>query len=219
MTQKKVRKITHLILGLCFISLPSCMTTRHIKAQEVKTDLAIREMHSEIEQQKHKLTRLEVQLQIVEGKNESQSNVTHKLRKEIAKLTQKENQVLDKILVDIEQKLLKLKEQKGSLENKVLSLEEHTELILSYLEQHKEKIDLTEQDLLDYKHQLDQLNASVHSLQSLSPHTPELNIHTVQDGETLDKIAEKYQLSVDSLVETNQLSSDHLIQGQKLKLK
>jgi membrane-bound lytic murein transglycosylase D len=57
------------------------------------------------------------------------------------------------------------------------------------------------------------------AVQSSSKKTSAANTHTVKTGESLDKIAKRYKVSVAQLLKWNNLSADSVLQiGQKLKV-
>lgn len=217
--QKNLCLLSKFLLGsFCLLTFSSCMTNRHVKAQEAKTDLAIREMHSEIEHHKHQLTKLEVQLQIIEGKNETQSNVTQNLRKEMNKLAQRENEVLNKTLVELEESLTDLQDSEDVLTTKLLHLEKEYQNILSYIKQHKNQIDDSENKLLDQVDRLEQIEHLLDLMQNNPKSELLFHTHIVQPDETLQQIADKYEVNLQVLMKLNELSSPHVISGQKLKL-
>ena len=79
-----------------------------MRAQEIKTDISLREMKSELEDQKYQISRLEVEMQIIEGKSDSQVSSIHQIRKDLAKLGKEEINLVEKTLGAYQQKLERL---------------------------------------------------------------------------------------------------------------
>lgn len=71
--------------------------------------------------------------------------------------------------------------------------------------------------------ELTKLKGTLHSIsQAIGNQNPSLpmeeKIHTVQSGESLEKIAKKYQTTVAALKQLNNLTSDKIVIKQTLKI-
>lgn len=113
----------------------------------------------------------------------------------------------------VQQQLLTLSSKCANSDAQVRAL--HHQLQALQTEQ-EAKIQQLRADLL-------QLKAGVETLANAlsSPQLPASSadgVYTVQSGDTLERIARRARVSVESLKKRNNLSSDHIIAGQKLQL-
>lgn len=208
-----------LLSSLFLISFSSCMSAKHIRAQEMQTDLALRQMHSEIEEQKYKFNRLEVELQIVEGKADSQSEVSKEILKELAKLSQKESKLLESTLSELKLKIEELEQKDQMLYQKLQQLSLLAESHALSLKLHKEQFNETELVLLQQKQVLRDLEAHLQSLFISTDYEEAGHLYyVVQKGDSLESIAQTHQVSLEKLVQLNELSSQQVAIGQKLRL-
>ncbi len=207
------------IAGLSFFS-SSCMSAKHVKAQEIQTDLALRQMHSEIEEQKYKLNRLEVELQIVEGKADSQTKVTQEILKEVAKLSQEESKLLDTTLSELKEKVVEFEERENQLSQSINELTLLTESHSHSLKMHREQFNETDALISEQRQSLKEIQGHLKSL-LLACDQEELGhvFYVVRKGDTLVSIATEQGISVDFLIKMNELGSHQLVVGQKLRLK
>jgi len=222
MTMKLKKRSLLRILGisLSLLLLPGCLSPRHMRAQEIKTDLAIREMKSELEDQKYQMSRLEVEMQIIEGNSDSQITSIHQIRKEMAKLSKNESNLIQNTLAQYEKKLEHLGTFEENLKSDLLLLKDHTKEVVATLAQFKTKIDDNEKSILNQDRYVDHLKSSLESLLKYVDQSNEGTIfYVVQTGDSLERISKENNVSVDMIRELNRLNSDLIIIGQKLRLK
>lgn len=208
-----------LAVGIILI-LPSCLSSKHMRAQEIQTDIALREMRSELEDQKYALSRLKVELEIIEGKSDSQVSSIRQMRGDLSKFSRSEKEFYQNTWVQYEAKLKELLQCEASLKQDLQTLKKDSQDVLSTLAQFKSKIDENEQVILKQSQDIDHLQSSlVTLLNTVDGPVDGQMFYIVQSGDTLKKIAQDNQLSEDDVRRLNHLSSDLLIIGQKLRLK
>lgn len=200
--------------------LPSCLSSKHMKAHEVQAEIALREMRSVIEDQKYHMSRLEVELEIIEGKADSLISSTRQLRQDMAKLNKNEKEFYQTTWVQYEAKLKELMSFETSLKDDLESYKEKAGTILSTLSHLKSKIDDNENALLKQSQEILHLQNSLTSLLDIVNESDQGSMfYVVQSGDTLEKIAGEHRVSVEDLRQMNALSSNLIVVGQKLRLK
>lgn len=209
-----------LSIALNLLFLPSCLSSKHMRAQEIQTDLAIREMRSELEDHKYQMNRLEVELQIVEGKADSQNSSIQRLRQELVRLNKNEDHLVQTTLARYREELERMGSIEGSLTKDLLKLKEHTQEVLATLAQFKAKIDDNEKEIMLQSRYVDHLKDSLEELLKYVDQSAAGSVfYIVQAGDSLHKIADDNRVSVKEIKKLNHLNSDLIIIGQKLRLK
>jgi LysM repeat protein len=209
-----------LVSAFCLMLLSGCLSSKHMRAREIQTDLAIREMRSELGDQKYQISRLEVELEIVEGKSDTQNNVIQNLRQELQRLNKNEDHLIKNTLNQYEEQLKRVTSMESSLKKDLLKLKDHTEEVQTTLVQFKSKIDQNERDISVQSRYVDHLKDS---LETLLKYVDQSNLgsvfYVVQAGDSLDRIAKENGVSIVEIKKLNHLYSDLIIIGQKLRLK
>ncbi len=140
----------------------------------------------------------------------------------------------------LEEKVTKLKPATQTttsvLESRIRRLEKTLEKIESDLHQLSAHANQTTESLVEYRNQIQaidsqckiqttrldeiaKLKGTLNSIsQAISKTTPSDHIYTVRSGDSLEKIARKYDTSVDSLKKLNRLSNNTILIGQELKI-
>lgn len=220
MNKKYLSITTKLLLATCLaLPLSSCSASKHAKAQEMQADLALREMRSQLDEQKYQMSRYEVELQVVEGKADSQTSLINTLRQELASLGSSNDTFIDKTLASYEKRLEKLETMELNLQADLDHLKEHTNEVLSSLAQYKTKIDFTEQKTLDQSRYIDHIKASLETLMDNYNAETTIESYVVVMGDTIETVASEHNLSVEKIKQLNHLNSDLLVAGQKLRLR
>jgi len=140
----------------------------------------------------------------------------------------------------LEEKIAKLKPivpaSSSGLESRLSQLERRLEIIEADLRQLSSHANQTTESLTQYKtglqalevqashlsnrlDELSKLKSTLNSIsQSLSNTSSSGKLHHVVSGETLEKIARRYNISVEELKTRNQLKSTTIFPGQELKV-
>ena len=141
----------------------------------------------------------------------------------------------------LEEKINKLNPSKSSnprdLENRILTLEKQSQSILQDLQQLRAHANETSSSLVTYRNQINALDSLLKkqnnqlaeivklksTLESISnaidgsaPSSEKT--HTVRAGDSLEKIARRYNTSVNSLKQANRLKSNTILIGQELQI-
>lgn len=219
---KRIKKsATVLIASLSLISMTSCLPSRGMRAQEIKADLALREMKSQIEDFKYQLNKYEVELQIVEGKADSHGSSLNQVRQDISKLNQNDQNFVESTFALYDKKLEKLEGLEDVLRKDLIHLKEHTNEVLASLAQFKQKIDSNESQLSNQKRYIEHLKTSLEALMKYveSPQEGDGVYYVVRPGDSLEKIARENESTIGEIKDLNHITSDLIVVGQKIRLK
>ena len=114
-------------------------------------------------------------------------------------------------IMELKKKITALEKTIDKMNSDIHSLRNYAHQTTTSLETYKEQI-----TTIDYKlSEIAKLRATLSKFSDLH-HSP--TTYQVQPGDSLQKIARKYQISLDSLKQANHLSSDKIIVGQKLSI-
>ena len=220
MRKMKKTKVLWLALSLPLF-LTGCLGSRGLRAQEVKADLALRDMRSQIEEFKYQLNKYEVEIQMVESKADSHNTTLAQLRHDLSKLSQNDQDIIETTFASYNKKLERLVGLEQSLRNDVDQLKQQSGEILSSLAQFKEKIDQGESQLSDQKRYIEHLKSSLEAVMKVVQDVPSEDgiYYTVGPGDSLDRIADDNNTTVSTLKSLNQISGNVIVVGQKIRLK
>lgn len=183
---------------LCLIGCSSPLAVLHQEKHE--HSLAVRELREELADIKHGLNNTQVELQILEEQYRTQDG-------DIKKTVASSNTQDPKII---------------ALEKKITQLSNHANQTSQYLQDCNTKIAELEKAL---QHQNALLTEIIHLKSSLTSLTTSLQkdstenySYKVKAGDSLEKIARLYKVSITSLKEENGLSNNKIMIGQELKI-
>lgn len=210
-----------LLSALTILPLTSCLPSRSVRAQEIKADLALREMRSQIDDFKYQLNKYEVELQIVEGKADTHGSSLNQIRQDLSKLNQNDRNFVESTFALYDKKIEKLESLDKSLKKDIINLKEHTNQVLASLTQFKQKIDTNETQLSDQKRYIEHLKTSLEALMKYveAPKDADGVYYIVKPGDSLEKIAKENESTIEKIKDLNHITSDLIIVGQKIRLK
>lgn len=110
----------------------------------------------------------------------------------------------------------------ANIEKKISQLETLTERLSADLRSLNTNISLQLTKLQDYDKRLEEvgkLQGTLSSLSKMISHSPSDEIHKVQSGDSLEKIARIHHTSVEHLKRLNHLKDDKIRIGQELKVR
>ncbi|MBS0629546.1 MAG: LysM peptidoglycan-binding domain-containing protein [Verrucomicrobia bacterium] len=123
----------------------------------------------------------------------------------------------------IEARINQLEKQLTNIQTDLHNLSTHLNQTTETLQQYRNQIAALDSQLKTHTGRLDEVSNLKTTLNSISQAinaqpAPTVQIHKVVSGESLDKIARQYSVTVDSLKRTNGLSSNTIMIGQELKI-
>lgn len=169
--------------------LGGCSGGNHSQKEDA-TQVAVAQLRTDIEDLKHELNSFEIEHHILEGKMTDLEGTM------IALQDDSRAEALKTELSKVESRLKQLKKQQGEMVSDIRQLSNHANDTTTALTQYKERIGVFE------KH--------IASIARPS--------HVVQNGESLEKIARKYNTSVDALKKENNLNDDLIYVGDELSI-
>lgn len=186
---------------LCSLFLASCSSHLAVLHQDKhEHSLAVRELREELADLKHGLNNTQVELQILEEQYKAQESSSKKT-------TSFSNNQDPKIV---------------ALEKKITQLSSHATQTTQYLNDCHIKIAELEKAL---QHQNALLTEIVQLKSNLASLTTSLQkaqendtLYKVKAGDSLEKIAKLYKVSITALKEENSLSNNKIMIGQELKI-
>lgn len=187
-----------LLCSLCLMGCSSRLAVLHQDKHD--NSLALREIREELADIKHELNNTQVELQILEEQYKTQEKDSKKTN---SSSTQQDPRI-------------------SALEKKLTQLSNHGNQTSQYLNDCHAKIAELEKSL---EHQnallteIVQLKSNLSSLTtSLQKDKLDTSLYKVKAGDSLEKIARIYKVSITSLKEENNLSNNKIMIGQELKI-
>lgn len=186
------------LLLTCTLFLGGC--TSSFTAFRGGHETAIDELRMEIADLKHALHGTEVEVKLLEERVESSEGNALPARAEETS--------------DLKKKIAALERSVEKMSTEIRSLMNHASQTTSSLSAYREQIlniDRKLDEIAKLRSTLSQLSQSARSQDSSSS-------YRVKAGDSLEKIARKYQISVDAIKRENNLTSDKIVVGQELTI-
>lgn len=180
---------------VCTLLLVGC--TSSFTALRGNNDSAINDLRMEIADLKHALHGTEVEVKLLEERMEGAEGSIDNAR---------ESTDLNRKIAILEKNLDKLASELRALTH----TSTQTTAVLSSYRQQIAAIDSKLDEISKLRSTLTELSRSASPVEAVS--------YQVKPGDSLEKIARKYQVSVDTLKRENNLSSDKIVVGQQLAI-
>ncbi|MBI3211921.1 MAG: LysM peptidoglycan-binding domain-containing protein [Simkania negevensis] len=189
------------------------------KEEKHQMELSLHKLRTDVEEIKHDLNTYEIEYHVLEGKLTDQDHLIDSLKKQLYELKKSKVESFAESVAKIESTILSLSKQQEKILADIRQLSSHANETTTALSQYKEKIASFEQSVSAQKEQIKEIIKLKTLMSQLSPNEPkEKRVHKVQPGDSLEKIARDYGLSVEEIKKFNHLSSDLIVVGQDLKL-
>jgi LysM repeat protein len=207
-----------LSLPLFLLSLSSCTSLSSPKDERQKTEISLHKIRTEVEDLKHDLNTSDIELHILEGKLIDQEETIALLKEQL--LTSQNGK-----LTDLEQTALNLQKKLASFEKKqeevladIRQLGSHANDTTTALSQYKDKICEMEKSILSQNKKFDEIGKIKKALETLSLDLSkqEMIQYTIKEGDSLQKIAKQFTVSVEELKKINHLKDDLIFSGQAI---
>lgn len=191
------KKVAALIL--CTPLLWGC--TSALTALRGNNDHLFEEMRTEIADLKHSLHGTEVELKLLEEKFDSREMETASPKGDVASLKHK--------IALLEKNIDKMN---GDLKS-LMAYANQTTTSLSHYRDQIQEIDRKLSEVSKLRSTLSQMSKTYSA-----PEPATENTYRVKPGDSLEKIARKFQVTADALKKSNQLTSDKIVIGQELTI-
>ncbi len=207
-----------LVLGSFWSCSPLASTADEKQHQE---ELTLHEIQTNLDDLRHDLNRFQTELSISDDKMRYQEKCLSSLKEqELKELKNLYHQLLDRL--DKETHALRAVESEQYTTNHTLNaLAEHAKDTNSALVQYKKRCKELEKQIAKQQSAFQEvakirsyLEEMIEESRKNDPHT----VYRVKAGDSLEKIARTFHVSVESIKEVNGLSKDVIIVGQELKI-
>jgi len=185
------------VVLMCTLLLVGC--TSSFTALRGSQDSVVNDLRMEIADLKHALHGTEVEVKLLEERMESTEGAA-------ATLSSNESTDLKRKIALLEKNIDRLSAEIRSLTN----FSTQTSAALSVYRQQISSIDSKLDEISKLRLALSQLSKASPRIETLS--------YQVKPGDSLEKIARKFQISVEQLKRENNLSSDKIVIGQELAI-
>lgn len=174
---------------ICALFLTGCAS--RFAAFQDSQDTGINELRMEVADLRHALHGTETEVKFLEERVDLSEGIEE--------------------LANLKKKIMYLEKTLEKMNTEIRSLTTYANQTSSSLETYRQQI-----TTIDHKlGEISKLRATLSKLSETS-HTP--LVHQVQPGDSLQKIARKYHVTIEALKQENHLSSDKIVVGQKLSI-
>jgi LysM repeat protein len=215
-----------LALGSLFLLFSSCSL---FKSDDEKPllDLTLQEMQTGIDDSRHQIHCFQTDLQIVDGKIKQQEDLLENLKKEDQK-SEKKVDVLEKNLQEIKAHFAILEKKQKALVEDLKQLASHQNESASMIAQFKSHTQDLEREIVLQNKKIDEINQLKLSIQALMDSIKKQPVglsnlnssqevsYRVMGGDSLEKIAKKFNVTVESIKKVNRLEEDLIVVGQEI---
>jgi LysM repeat protein len=184
------------ILFLCTPLIWGCTST--LTALKGNQDHLFEEMKTEIADLRHALHGTEVELKLLEEKFDSREDQHASPKGDV---------------VTLQRKILLLEKTIDKMNVELKSLMNYANQTTTSLSQYRDQIQEIDRKLGE----VSKLRSTLTQI-SKTYSAPEEQTYHVKSGDSLEKIARKFNTSIDALKKDNQLATDKIVIGQELKI-
>lgn len=202
-----------LILGGCSPLKSSPEDEKH------KLELTLHEVQANLDDVKHDINCFQTDLHIMDDRIKHQEESFDKLKSESSSQIRSKIDFIEKRCALIEEKLQQFEKEQTLLQEKWENLASHANTTTTALTQHQQKILELQKETNAQSVTLKQLSHLKSTLEWIvNKMKTDESTHVVKSGETLEKIAKKYNITVDKLKKINNLKKDLIFSGQQLQI-
>lgn len=221
----------HLLKGagasiLCSL-LFSCSTSYFsaLKSDQFENNVALHELHLEVEDIKQSLQYNQKEMDSLEEKFHQQESELVAVKNFFSNHKASADASLTSQISSLEKRLYEIEQKEKAYLAEISSLRSYANQTISTLSGQQEKLLNLENKSQQQERRLDDIANLKKTLTSISQAVSNKNrepdsisTHTVQAGDTLEKLARHYRVTAAALKEANNLKSDRIYTGQKLKI-
>ncbi|MGM0440044.1 MAG: LysM peptidoglycan-binding domain-containing protein [Chlamydiota bacterium] len=211
---------TSLTITLLASLLASCSSVEYAERQQLDTTSSrVQKLQASVDDQNYRLNSHNVEMEILEGKVTKLQNNLANINTNLDKITNEQKSLQDHYQ-RLDQQLATLNKGLDKFPADIRRLQDHANLTANSLEQYKGKINTIEKNINTQNQRITKLFDSINLLTSLVENKPIATgkTHKVRSGDSLDKIAKRYNTSIEALKKINRLKSDLIVVGQELKI-
>jgi len=201
----------------CFV-FSGCSGVTSSREERHKTELTLHKVRTEIEDLKHDLNTSDIELHILEGKLIDQEETISKLKEHLMESQTGKIEGLEQLFHSFNKKVANLEKKQEEILSDLRQLGSHANETTTALSQYKDKICEMEKVILLQNKKFEELAKLKKTLETLSQEVSkqESISYTVKEGDSLQKIAKSFSVSVEDLKKMNALKDDLIFSGQTL---
>jgi len=188
------------------------------KDEKHQMELTIHEMQTGIDDLRHNYNCYETELQILESKIKNQENSISSFK---SSFIESQKNKLEKALSDlstIEKRIFILENKLNAFEKDFGQLKYHANESSSAFKKKKKKIVELEKQVLNQNKKFKDIIELKSTIKSLAQAFFNYKTYTVKRGDSLERIAKKFNINIQKLKKINQLEDDLIVIGQELKI-
>jgi LysM repeat protein len=198
----KKRKLLFLLL-LSSFGMGGCYESSVSREENAAVDVTLQQVETRLDDSKHEVHCLQTDLQILDSR-----------------IKQLETSVAS--LKNVSRDLLALEQKQQEILGDVKQLSLHANETSTSFSQYKNRMKEFEKELSTHHQKLNEVHQLKGSLESVAETIKQISsseaTYRVRQGDSLEKIAKKYKVSVDSLKRANGFEQDRIQVGQELKI-
>jgi len=203
-------------LLLCCCALVGCTTIASTSKQEKeRVEVSMHKIRTDLEELKHDLNTHQMELHILEGKITQQDDQMNHLQTDTYGEVTSSLRTSEDRLSQLDKRLEKIERRQGEIIQDLKRYEDFSKDIHVALVDYKTKFQEIDKCIKQQTLAIKEVQLVKQDLTSL------LNIqekYIVKSGDSLEKIARKYQVTIDTLRKVNHLTSDLIVVGQELSI-
>jgi len=211
------------IIGIAIFAIYGCSPLKSSPQEERhQMELTLHEVQTNIDDSRHDINCLQTEMQIVDSKMKHQENAVSNLKKQWLEKYQIRLDKLDKLIDELSKELHKLDTKEKNVAADIRQLSSHANETTSALTQYKNRINELEKEIFSQNKKLEEVAKLNFTLQTVMKSLREVagakaeNIYKVKSGDSLEKIAKIYKVSVEEIKKANHLDQDLIVVGQEL---
>ncbi len=206
------------LMPLFFSSCSPIRSSPHEQKHQV--EMTIHEMQTDLDDLRHDVHCFQTEFEIIDGKIKHFEDVLGEVRQKYLAKMEESLQSLRKKIEQMEATTKVLEETAEKREHSIKNLSRHAEETTFAFSQYKKKMEEIEFSFLQQEEKLKEMASLKTTLEEIAQalKLKKESIYQVQSGDSLEKIAKHFGVSVEELKKHNHLKKDLIVKGQKLKI-
>lgn len=190
------------------------------REEKHQLELTLRGLQTNLDDQRHDLNCLQTELQILDGRIKYYENALFALKQQELESQQAKLEQIQEKFHALETKFSHFANLQESETKDLRQLLTHANETTAALTQFKEWILELEQELHQQNKRFDEIAKLKGQFDTIAKQFPQAEgkIHKVRPGDSLEKIARLYKITVESIKKENNLDQDLIVVGQQLRI-
>lgn len=190
------------------------------KEEKHQLELTLHNLQTHLDDQQRDLNCFQTELQILDGRIKYYENALTTLKQREIESHQSKIEKLKEQITALEHRLSHFEHLHKSDSSDVQNLLGHANETSSALTQFKERLIELEQEMQNQNKRFAELSKMKKHFETIAKQLRQTNgkQHTVKPGDSLEKLARFYKVSVESIKRVNGLNQDLIVVGQELQI-